>query len=98
MTRAELAQEIQNVKEQIDRQLGARRAGAPGPGTIQELSSITQELSNLAKLLMMGDIPQKSQRWLASVQIVTGAWDFREPLGEAICKIEHLYRHELVEA
>jgi hypothetical protein len=89
--------EVDNILVQVIEHLHNRQIGFPGPGTIEELDFIAQELSHLSEILMRGEIPPTYQRWLSSAQIVTGTWDFEEKLGEEICRIDYLYRHELVD-
>lgn len=89
--------EIDKVLVQVIDQLHRRQIGLPGPGTIEELDFIAQELTSLSESVMRGEILPTDRRWLSSAQIVTGTWDYDEQLGEEICRIDYLHRHELAD-
>ena len=96
MTTEEFTREIERVRNAISQHMVDRRAGARGPGTSEELDFIYEQLGQLIEQVSWGQVPPVEDRWLSSADIVTDGWDLSDPLGEAIARLNYLYRHELV--
>ena len=89
--------ELNNVLAQVIDQRHKHEIGLPGPGTMEELSFIIDELTLVAEELKAGKIKPLDQRWLSSARIVTDSWSLDEDLGDEICRLDYLYRHELLD-
>lgn len=95
MTKSDLIREIRRLAQAVTGQLQQRRREIAGVGSVAELEFMQQELSTLAAKLEAGEWPPAERRWLASARMVTDTWPPDNQLGESICRVAYLYRHDV---
>jgi len=86
---------LKDVLADVTRLLAERRAGVDGAHTVTQLAEIQQELERLAAQVKPGALPPPDQRYLAAAYIATDAWPPDDRLGERLCTLDFLYRHQL---
>lgn len=95
ITRQDFMLLLEDVLDEVGQNLRDRRAGVEGTGTSAELEQIHQELADLAGSLNKYAMMPRDQRYLRAAYIVTDTWPPKEKLGERICMVDYLYRHDL---